>query len=236
MQEPIVLLPGMMCDARLYAHQVTDLSRDFAVMVAPITQGNSISEIADSLLPVLPQRFALAGLSMGGIVAMELSRRAPERISRLALMDTNPLSESPATAAAYEPMIVAARSGRLDQAVADMMRPEYLAPTAARAEVLALVQDMAQSLGADVFVQQARALQRRPDQQGALRRCKCPTLVLCGEHDALTPVKRHSFMADLIPYAKLEVIAEAGHLPVLEQPERTSAALRDWMTQPLVLK
>ncbi|MDA5556109.1 alpha/beta fold hydrolase [Shimia sp. MMG029] len=236
MQEPIVLLPGMMCDARLYARQISDLSQDHAVMVAPITQGERISEIASALLPVLPAKFALAGLSMGGIVAMEILRKAPERVTRVALMDTNPLAESPTSAAAYEPWIVGARAGRLEEVLIDFMRPEYLAPGVARAEVVQQVKEMGLSLGADVFVRQARALQRRRDQQSVLRKCKCPALVLCGEHDGLTPVKRHSFMAELIPYAKLEVIPEAGHLPVLENPSAVTTALRSWMRQPFVLK
>jgi pimeloyl-ACP methyl ester carboxylesterase len=231
MQEPIVLLPGMMCDARLYAHQVAELSKEYAVMVAPITHGERISEIASALLPVLPAKFALAGLSMGGIVAMEILRKAPERVTRLALMDTNPLADSPAVAAAYEPMIVRARAGRLDDVLTDFMLPEYLAPGPARADLLNYVKEMGMGLGPEVFVRQARALQRRQDQQGVLRKCKCPTLVLCGEHDGLTPLKRHSFMAELIPYATLEVIPDAGHLPVLEQPQAVTAALRNWMQQ-----
>jgi pimeloyl-ACP methyl ester carboxylesterase len=115
MPDPLVLLPGMMCDARLFAPQMADLSRDHAVMVAPISQGERVEEIASDLLGLLPAKFALAGLSMGGIVAMELLRRAPERITRLALMDTNPLAETPQSAAAYEPMIIGARAGRLDE-------------------------------------------------------------------------------------------------------------------------
>lgn len=236
MQEPIVLLPGMMCDARLFGPQIQDLSKDHMVTVAPITQGERISEIASGLIPHLPPKFALAGLSMGGIVAMEILRKIPERITRLALMDTNPLAETPSSAAAYEPLIVGARAGRLDEALTGFMKPEYLAPGARRNEVLADVLAMGRALGPDVLVRQARALQRRPDQQGILRRCKCPTMVLCGEHDGLTPVKRHSFMAELIPYATLEIIAEAGHLPTLEQPDATTAALRKWMGLPLVLR
>lgn len=236
MQAPIVLLPGMMCDARLYAPQIADLSRDHAIMVAPITQSDRISDMAIDVLRLAPDKFALAGLSMGGIVAMEILRRAPDRVLRIALMDTNPLAESPASAAAYEPMIVGARAGRLDEVMADFIRPEYLAPGTGRSAVLAQVQQMARDLGPDVFVRQARALQRRPDQQGTLRRSKCPALILCGEHDELTPVKRHMFMAELMPYAKLQVIEGAGHLPVLEQPVATSQALRDWMRQPIVLK
>jgi pimeloyl-ACP methyl ester carboxylesterase len=88
--DPVVFLPGMMCDARLFTQQLTDLSRNTAVTVAPITGGDRVEEIASGLLDVLPRRFALAGLSMGGIVAMENLRRAPDRVSRIALMDTNP--------------------------------------------------------------------------------------------------------------------------------------------------
>lgn len=236
MREPLVLLPGMMCDARLFSAQIADLSKDHAVTVAPITQGERIGEIASQLLPMLPEKFALAGLSMGGIVAMEILRRAPDRVSRIALMDTNPLAETPASAAAYEPMIVGARAGRLDEVLASAMRAEYLAPGVHRAEVMALLQDMGRALGPEVLVRQARALQRRQDQQKTLRRCKCPALVLCGEHDGLTPVKRHTFMAELIPYAELKIIENAGHLPVLEQPAATTAALRGWLAQPLVLQ
>lgn len=236
MNEPLVLLPGMMCDARLFGPQLADLSRDQVVTVAPITQGDRVEEIASSILPLLPQRFALAGLSMGGIVAMEILRRAPERVTRIALMDTNALAETPASAAAYEPMIIGAKSGKLDQVMRDMMRPDFLAPGPHRPEVLAAFQQMARDLGPEVFVRQVRALQRRRDQQATLRKCKCPALVLCGEHDGLTPLKRHTFMAELIPYAHLTVIPEAGHLPTLENPAATNAALRDWLRMPLVLR
>ena len=236
MPDPLVLLPGMMCDARLFAPQINDLSRDHAVTVAPITQGERVEEIASGLLDVLPAKFALAGLSMGGIVAMELLRRAPERITRLALMDTNPLAETPQTAAAYEPMIIGARAGRLDEVLRGFMKPDYLAPGPQRLAVLNQVFEMGRDLGPEVLVRQVRALQRRRDQQPTLRRCKVPTLILCGAYDTLTPLKRHAFMADLIPYARLEVIEEAGHLPTLEAPEATSAALRVWLKQPFVLQ
>lgn len=236
MAEPLVLLPGMMCDARLFGPQIAELSADTAVMVAPITQGERVEEIASNLLDQLPRKFALAGLSMGGIVAMELLRRAPDRVTRLALMDTNPLAETPQIAAAREPQIVAARAGRMLDVMRDEMKPNYLAPGPRQTEVLNLVMEMADTLGPEVFVRQSRALQRRPDQQTTLRKCKVPTLVLCGVHDALCPVKRHEFMAELIPYATLKVLDNAGHLPPLEQPEETTKALRDWMSQPYVLR
>lgn len=228
--EPIVFLPGMMCDARLFAPQIDGLSHDRAVMVAPIHQGERIEEIASAILDVTPRRFALAGLSMGGIVAMEVLRRAPDRVTRLCLMDTNPLEETPARAAEREPQIVAAKTGRLMDIMRDEMKPQYLANGPYKAEVLNLVMDMANSLGAEAFIRQSRALQRRRDQQATLRKIKCPTLILCGAEDQLCPPKRHEFMAELIEVAELSIIDGAGHLPPLEQPKVTNDALRRWLS------
>ena len=235
MREPMVLLPGMMCDARVFGPQLAALSPDMAVTIAPITQGERIEEIASGLLDVLPAKFALAGLSLGGIVAMEILRRAPERVARIALMGTNAFAETPQSSADLEPLIIKARAGVLQDVVEGMIRPEHLAPGAVRAEVMMLLADMADHLGDAVIVRQLRAMQRRRDYQSTLRRCKIPALVLCGEHDGLTPVKRHSFLAELIPYAELRVIPGAGHFPTLEQPDLTTAALRAWMQQPYVL-
>lgn len=232
MIEPLVLLPGMMCDARVYQHQLQHLSRNRAVTVAPITTGERVEEIASGLLDQLPHRFALAGLSMGGIVAMEIIRRAPERVARLCLMDTEALADTPQIAAAREPMIVGARAGRLDEVMQEAMRPEFLAPGPGRMEVLDCVYAMARDLGGELFVRQSRALQRRPDQQGTLRKIKVPTMILCGAHDGLTPVKRHTFMAELIPNAELRIIEDAGHLPTLETPETVTEALQHWLAKP----
>ncbi len=235
MKDPLVFLPGMMCDARLFGPQIAELSSEYTVCVAPVTQGERIEEIASDLLTQLPQRFALAGLSMGGIVAMEILRRAPDRVSRLALMSTNPLAEVPQVAAAREPQMVKVRTGRLRDVMRDEMKPNYLAPGPYRDEILDLVMDMAEVLGPDVFIRQSRALQRRRDQQATLRKWKGNTLVLCGAHDQLCPVKRHTFMAELIPQSKLVVLEDSGHLPTLEQPNETTAALRSWAEGPLLL-
>ncbi|WP_297774412.1 alpha/beta fold hydrolase [uncultured Roseovarius sp.] len=234
--EPVVFLPGMMCDARLFAPQINALSREMAVTIAPITGGDRIEEIASGLLDVLPHRFALAGLSMGGIVAMELLRRAPDRVTRVALMDTNALAETPQSASAYEPFIIKLKTGAVAEAVHMMLDSAVMASGPARSEVMAEVVRMADALGGEAIIRQTRALQRRRDYQAVLRRCKVPVLVLCGAEDGLTPVKHHRFMANLIPYANLVVIEGAGHLPVLEQPDATTAALRGWLKQPLVLQ
>ena len=226
----------MMCDVRLFAPQIAELSADMAVTVAPVTRGDRIEEIASSLLDILPKLFALVGFAMGGVVAMEILRRAPDPLTRIALMNTHPLTDTPGAAADREPLIVKVRSGRLMEAVGDEINAHTLAPTPYRNEVLDLVQGMARTLGPDVYIRQSRAMQRRKDQQGTLRRCKVPALVLFGAYDTIAPVKRHEFMAKLIPYAQLRVMDQSGHLPMLEHPEETTAALREWMTQTYTLR
>ncbi|MVO16915.1 alpha/beta fold hydrolase [Parasedimentitalea huanghaiensis] len=228
-QDPLVLLPGMMCDARIFQPQIMALSTQVPVTVAPLIGGERIEDIAIQLLQQLPSRFALAGLSMGGIVAMEILRRAPERVSRLCLMSTSPLPDTPAQAATREPLIIGARTGRMDDVLRQSMLPEYLAPGPQRIEVLNLMHQMGMELGQALFVAQTRALQRRRDQQGTLRKCKVPTLILCGEYDQLTPVKRHEFLAELIPNASLQVITAAGHLPTLERPDVVNRVLAEWL-------
>ena len=233
MIDPLVLVPGMMCDARIFSHQLMHLSRERAVMIAPITQGDTIDDIALSLVDQLPGRFALCGLSMGGIVAMELLRRLPERISRLCLMGTSPLAETPGEAAAREPMLIRAQAGQFGDVMRDTMRAEFLAPTPQRMDVLNRFWQMGEELGSDLYVRQSRALQRRKDQQATLRKSRVPTLILCGEHDGMVPVRRHEFMSELMPNARLQVLPEAGHLPVWEQPAATTAVLRDWLAAPV---
>ncbi|SHE99404.1 Pimeloyl-ACP methyl ester carboxylesterase [Ruegeria intermedia] len=233
MIEPLVLLPGLMCDARLFRPQIARLSRDRAVTVAPIGGGDRIEEIASGLLDQLPHRFALAGLSMGGVVALELVRRAPDRVTRLCLMATDAQADTPQIAANREELIVGAQAGRLEEVMRKIMGTDILAPGPRRLPILSDMLQMAAELGPDLFVRQMRALQRRPDQQGTLRRIKVPTLVLCGAHDTLTPVRKHSFMAELIPEAVLHVVNDAGHLPTLEAPEETTAALTEWLNIPL---
>ncbi|MDU8943433.1 alpha/beta fold hydrolase [Ovoidimarina sediminis] len=235
MPAPLVCLPGMMCDARLYEAVTARFSAERAIVHIPLTRGRTMTEIAQAVLDDAPPHFALLGLSMGGIVAMEVMRLAPERITRLALLDTNPLAETPETAALREPQIVAARTGQLEKVMREELKPRYLAPGPGRDGVLDRVMEMAVALGPDAFVRQSRALQKRPDQTETLKRIAVPTLVLCGRHDTLCDLRRHEFMRQLIPGSVLEVIEDAGHLPVLEQPEATNAALARWMSDTLLL-
>lgn len=219
----------MMCDARLFGPQIDALSGRLPILVCPIGGHDTIAAIAAEILSYAPPRFALAGLSMGGIVAMEILRQAPDRVARLALLDTNPLAEQEAAKARRAPQMAAVRAGQLRDVMRDEMKPNYLAPTSRRQAVLDLCMEMAMDLGPDVFLAQSAALRDRPDQSETLRAYRGAALVMCGAEDALCPVARHELMAALLPNAHLEIIAGAGHLPTLEQPKPTTAALARWL-------
>ncbi len=233
MNDPLVLLPGMMCDARLFWPQMQELSHSVAVMVMPLGGASAVGALAAQVLDAAPRRFALAGHGLGGTVALEVLRRAPDRVSRIALLDSSSLPEIPAAAAAREPGIVAVRAGRMAEALRSMVISNGLGPDERRIEVLETAVEMGTSMGVDAFIMQSRALQRRPDQQKILKSVKVPACVICGEHDALYPVKRHEVMATLMPNASLHVIAGAGHLSTLEQPEAVLEVLLGWLSKPV---
>jgi len=229
--EPLVLLPGMMCDARLFGPQIDALSADRAVTVGDIGGHETMAALAASVLAAAPPRFALAGLSMGGIVAMEIMRQAPSRVTRLALLDTNPKAEAPSIAQRRTPQIEKARAGQLFSVMRDEMKPNYLTDGPNREHILDLCMEMAIDLGPDVFVRQSIALRDRPDQRETLRSVTVPTLVLCGRDDALCPVHRHELMHSLMPHSTLRIIDGAGHLPTLEKPQESIDALCRWLEE-----
>ncbi|RVT85702.1 alpha/beta hydrolase [Rhodobacteraceae bacterium CCMM004] len=226
---PVLLLPGMMCDARLFAPQIAALSARRAVQVGWIGGHDRVAALADAVLANAPPRFALAGLSMGGIVAMEILRRAPERVTRIALMDTNAEAETAEVAAARRPQMAAVAEGGLRAVMRDQMKPRYLADGPHRDAILDLCMEMAEWQGPEVFLRQSRALMTRPDQRDTLRGAQIPALILCGEADRLCPLHRHTAMAALMPQADLRVVAGAGHLPTLEQPGAVTEALEAWL-------
>lgn len=227
--KPLIFLPGMMCDARLFGPQINALSGRMPVMIFPLSHHDSVEAMAQDILGNAPPVFALAGLSMGGIVAMEVARRAPERVSHLALLDTNPLAEKPEVKARRAPQMTAVRNGQLRTVMRDEMKPGYLADGPNRGAILDLCMAMATDLGPDVFIRQSKALMNRPDQSETLTAYTGKALVLCGREDRLCPVERHRLMHDLLPRSSLKIIGEAGHLPTLEQPEKTTAALSRWL-------
>ncbi len=224
---PVVLIPGMMCDARMWGGIDRDL--DLPVLHHLPTQADSMPPLAAAFLSDAPPRFALAGLSLGGILAMEILRQAPDRVTRLALLDTNPRAETPEVQARRAPQIARALAGELDSVMRDDMKPNYLAPGPGKQAILDLCMDMALSLGPQVFARQSRALRDRPDQQATLAAFKGPALVLMGADDQLCPLDRHQLMHVLMPHSRLHIIPDAAHLPPLEQPAATLRALRDWL-------
>ncbi|GHA32819.1 hydrolase [Devosia pacifica] len=226
---PLVLVPGMMCDARLFAPQIAAFSAGRTISIADASGSDNIAALAAQLLDEAPPRFALCGLSMGGIIAMEVLRRAPERVERIALLDTNPLAETDTVRAGREPQIERANDGHLAEIMRDEMKPNYLADGPRKQEILDLCMDMALALGPEVFVRQSRALQTRRDQTDTLSAARLPALVLMGADDQLCPLHRHTLMHELLGGSILEVIEGAGHLPTLEQPEHTNAALKRWL-------
>jgi pimeloyl-ACP methyl ester carboxylesterase len=224
---PVVLIPGMMCDARMWG----GLDRDLGVPALHHlpTQAETMSALAALFLAEAPPRFALAGLSMGGILAMEILHQAPDRVTRLALLDTNPRAETAAVRARRAPQIARALAGDLEGVMRQDMKPNYLAPGPNKATILDLCMDMARDLGPNVFARQSQALRDRSDRQAALAAFKGPALVLMGAEDRLCPLDRHQLMHELMPQSRLHIVAGAAHLPPLEQPDTTLRALRDWL-------
>jgi len=234
--ETLVMIPPILSDARIFAPQVQTLSRDHAVMVAPPTCGERMEEIASQILTWAPSKFALMGMGMGGMVAMEVLRRAPDRVTRVAFVATSHQADTPEAAAAREAHIIGARSGRWADVLKHEINSTWMSPTTDKVEMVREMTQMGQDIGPEAYVRQARALQRRKDQQVTMRHIQQPACVICGRHDGQFQLKRHEFLSELIPYAQLEVIEGAGYIPTLEAPEAVTDALQRWMRMPLMLR
>ncbi len=221
------MIPGMMCDARMWGALPSALHPRFVLHALP-AESETMAGLARTILEAAPPRFALAGLSMGGIVAMEILRQSPDRVERLALLDTNPLAEAPEVRARRAGQIARAMAGDLDGVMRDEMKPNYLADPTDTA-LLDLCLDMARALGPEVFRRQSLALRDRPDQTATLAAFKGPALVLMGEHDRPCPRDRHDLMHRLMPQSRLVIVPDAGHLPPLERPAATLTAIEGWL-------
>ena len=229
MMSPLILLPGKMCDFRLYGPQIEALSGQYSLKLIPITNHSSIQQLAANVIARAPDRFGIAGLSMGGIVAMEVFAQAPERVERIALLDTNPKADLEAAKNTRIPQIEKVLRGELESLMREVIIPSYSVAGPQREDILNLCLNMALDLGKTVFKRQSHALQTRPDQCRNLSQIKVPTLILCGAEDQLCPVSQHQMMHELIKNSRFEIIQGAGHLPTLEQPEKTTEALLRWL-------
>ena len=230
MREPVhtVLIPGLLCTPRLYQEQIPALWQFGAVTVADHTHDDSMSGIARRVLSAAPERFALVGLSMGGYAAFEVMRRAPERVVKLALLDTAARPDAPEQTQARKGQIEMAVGGRFDD-IAALLFPRFVATARHGDRALeAIVRTMANDTGAEAFVRQQTAIMNRVDSRPGLGVIGCPTLVVVGEDDTLTPPDRAAEMAAAIPNARRVVVPECGHLCTLEQPGVVTQALVDF--------
>ena len=223
--EHIMLLPGMLCDHRLWQHQSSALGPN--VHYADTSRDDNFEAMAQRALEHAPPRFAVIGLSMGGILAFEIWRQAPERVTHMALLDTNPHPDTPERRSLRLEQIAKAMSGGLRELAVDSLKPLYLAAEHRDDEaLLELVLDMAMTLGPEVFERQSQALRNRADSVPTLDTVDCPTLVLCGDEDSLCPPKYHHLMAERIRGARLCIVENCGHLSSLEQPEVVTRELQ----------
>lgn len=230
MRMPLILLPGLLCDTRLWRHQAAHLADLAEIEVADLVGPDTISVLAERVLAMRDGAFALAGLSMGGYVAFEVMRLAPERVLRLALLDTTARPDTAEQTARRRGLIELAQKGRF-LGVMPRLLPQFLHPDHVRDHAIAnTVVQMARSIGREGFLAQQHAIMRRPDSRPDLGRIRCPTLVLGGRQDVVTPPEVLEEIADGIPGARLVSIERCGHLAPLEQPEAVTAALAEWLS------
>lgn len=225
----LVLVPGLLCTQRLWRDQIAALEARRNIVVPRNDLDDSVAGMARRALDAAPDRFALAGLSMGGYVALEMWRQAPERIERLALLDTRATADTPAETERRKDLMALANRGRFtgvhERLMPILIHESRLGDT----ELTAAIAGMAEETGRDGFINQQKAIMARPDSRETCRTIDVPTLVLCGREDALTPLALHEEMARLIPGAHLEIVENCGHMSTMEKPEEVNAALEAWL-------
>ena len=226
---PIVLIPGLNCSARLYADQIPALWRFGPLQVADHTRDDSMEAIAAGILAAAPPRFALVGLSMGGYIAQAVIGQAPERVEKLALLDTSARPETPEQTARRKPQIALAEGGRFAEVPA-LQFPVLVHRNGQSDEALReRVRLMAEETGPQAFVRQQNAIITRADARPLLPAIKCPTVVLVGDGDELTPPALAEELAAGIPGSRLVVVPDCGRLSTMERPEAVNAALIQWL-------
>lgn len=227
----LALLPGLLCDHALWRHQVDSLIDVADSQVADFTTQDSVADMAESVLAMMPPRFALAGLSMGGYVALEVMRRAPERVERIALLDTSARPDTEEQSRKRRGLLSLAERGQF-KGVTPRLLPLLIAERFLEDETItSVVMEMAERVGREAFKNQQRAIMNRPDSRPDLPGISVPALLLCGAEDVLTPPDRLQEMAEAILDADLVILGGAGHLTPLERPEAVTAALRAWLSR-----
>lgn len=228
---PLVLCPGLLCDAALWAPQLTALAGVADIWIPDLTRQDSMAAMGEAVLREAPwPRFALAGLSMGGYVALEAFVQAPRRITRLALLDTRARPEAPADRARRAQFVELVQRERGFATLTRQMLPLMVHRSRlADRELVDGIADMARRVGVEAYARQQAAIVSRRDYRPALRHVDVPTLVLCGREDELTPLDCSEEMAAAIPGARLLVLPECGHMATLERPDEVNRALGAWL-------
>jgi pimeloyl-ACP methyl ester carboxylesterase len=226
---PIILIAGLNCSARLYAEQIPVLWQFGPVTVADHRRDDGMAGLARRILAAAPPRFALAGLSMGGYAAFEIVRQAPDRVARLALLDTGARSEVPERTQARKPLIQLAQQGRFAEITDDQFPLLVHRSRHADATLKAAVRAMNEETGPEAYLRQQQAIIGRADSRANLAGIACPTLVLVGDEDQLTPPALAHEMAASIRGSRLVVVPECGHLSTMERPQAVTAAMVEWM-------
>lgn len=226
---PIVFIPGLICTAEIFSPQLAALWPYGSTHVAATMQGETIAEMAETILADAPPTFALIGFSMGGYIALEIMRRAPERVTKLALIDTSARPDTDEQTAARRALIERARNGDYEGVLKDMVpllfHPEHRHDQA----LIAVNHRMGLAVGVDGFIRQQQAIIARADSRPDLKAIKVPTLVLVGDRDGLTPPDRSMEMARAIPRAHLDMIPGCGHASTIEKPDMVNRALLEWI-------
>ena len=233
---PLLLVPGMLCSPRLFASQVTALSDEADIVVpdwrkAPLSIWDSWPSAARWVVEQMPaERFALAGLSLGGMLAVEIMQLAADRVTRLALLDTGMRSQNETERAIRRSRIRLADQGHFELVLGLQMSrfiPAYRLPDKLLVDE---VVTMCGEIGVEIYKRQEEMATVRVDRRPDLPQIKCPTIVVCGRDDAATPLPLSEEMAAAIPGSELVVIEQCGHLITLEKPEETTAILRRWLS------
>ena len=230
-EPPLLLLPGTLCDERVFA-PLMDRLPGRRTLVGDMTGAGTTPALAEKILAGAPPRFAVAGFSLGGIVALEMIAQAPDRIERIALIDTTARPDPKANAAARHRSVKRAREAGVASYIDDTW-PLPVAPVNAGAnELRALLVSMAERGGAAVLASQSEVAIHRADSRLRLKEITVPALVLCGAEDRVCPPELHREIARLIPGARLAIIPHAGHFAPIENPDAVASHMRDWLTAP----
>lgn len=225
----LLLLPGLLCDARLWRDQVEGLADLADITVPDLTLDDSVGAMAARVLSQAPARFALGALSMGGYVAFEILRQAPQRVERLALLSTSARADPPKRAAVRRASLAMAERGRF-AGVTRKLLPQLVHASRVDTPVGEEVMAMAERVGRDAFLRQQRAILERPDSQPLLPTLSMPTVVGVGDDDRMTAPEESRILQTGIAGARLHVFTDCGHLPPMEKPRETNDLLRAWLT------